>query len=152
MLKLLYVWYKSQIHLSRARAVPGIHLIEEGYLHKFRSIRRGSKIDGLQLSDVLNRSFSVPDMVVIVQSDAESVIERRRLRDHVVLDFESVHFAATEGMARSVEDATTLQMLHPQLKTITVYNDRGSDVNELVRNIIDAIVSYGRSRGVTGNE
>src|SRR3546814_7458233 len=49
--KSVYCWYKSQITIKRLRKRPGIFLIEEGYIHKFRQIRRGSRHE-LSIHDV----------------------------------------------------------------------------------------------------
>src|SRR3546814_20555213 len=83
--KSVYCWYKSQITIKRLRKRPGLFLIEEGYIHKFRQIRRGSRHE-LSIHDVYDPGFYEPDMVVIVNANSDAIIKRRMIRDGVNLE------------------------------------------------------------------
>lgn len=101
-------WYKTQLKIKRFRAVSGVCLIDEGYVHRFREIRRESRKRNLRLSDHYSSDFVTSDFLVIVNSDAASISARRAVRDDLIITPAQAALALAR-MEYTVEDADFLR-------------------------------------------
>lgn len=81
-------WLALQVLYREARTSGELLVVDEGMIHKFRTIRRTSKRRDLMLEDIegsiLDR-FHFADLVVLVEADPEDIVDRRKKRDRLTI-------------------------------------------------------------------
>jgi hypothetical protein len=116
--------------------VAGIHITCEGLFHRNITLHRNSRwVSLIQLADRLFRWVRPPDVVVVVEGDAETVFDRRsaRNRAHDVFSPESVRDDLAM-LQLSLEAMDHIQRkVYPRLCTIRLWSDEGGVGKNLSR-------------------
>ncbi len=115
----------------------GIVLIDEGYIHKFRLVRRKSKFIDLFLSKIYMKNFYVSDYLIIVDANFETIIKRIKTRDNkvILLDEESLK----NGKKRTDKDAQYLEKKE-QMKIINFNNINNKELDGNIAESIEIIL------------
>jgi thymidylate kinase len=132
-------WFKMQMKFRYFRSFKGVALVDEGYLHKFRQVRRCGR-DTLLLSDVYSDYFLEPDFTVIVEADAETITARRGKRDGLAFAVDAIQKALSR-MRFTYSDAATLSRENPAFGFCVVDNSAGCDIALNVSSIKDALMA-----------
>ncbi|TLM67933.1 MAG: hypothetical protein FDZ69_03830 [Deltaproteobacteria bacterium] len=126
----LSLWADVAVTLSRlegCRASGGIHVVDEGLLHKFRSVRRLAPVP-ITLDSAVARYghdtlLPVPsDFVVCISVTPQTYAERLRMRDGKVVANDKAR-RAVENMKFTHADIGCCQRNRPDLELIAVDND-----------------------------
>lgn len=73
-------WAGAQYKLWGCKSVSAIHLLDHGFFQTLRGIRRGKKRDIRWIGERLFSRIARPDLIVVLQADAETISRRRKAR------------------------------------------------------------------------
>lgn len=130
--------------LQACRLRGGVHVVDEGLLHKFRSVRRLSP-DMITLQDIVQRFdlgelFPVPaDFVVCVNVSPEVYAERLLKRDGKQVDIDRAR-RAVGNMKYTYADIDCVQAHNRFLEVIVVDNGEGSVLEDQALPIAEKVV------------
>lgn len=131
-------WFKMQMKILYFRKQGGVALIDEGYLHMFRKIRRCSGRN-IVLRDVYLPIFIEPDLTVITEAEPEAIASRRASRDGLILDDQQSRDAVAR-MHLTYCDANFLAMQSRDYAFCVVINSTDNNLESEIDNVVDLIV------------
>lgn len=132
MISCVFAWFKVQMKLRKSRNFPGIILVDEGYLHKFRKIRRCSN-KNIMLESVYNPNFFIPDVTLIIQADAEVVASRLSQRDKSNIDYRILK--SEVKVSPTYYDAVFLSINNNRYEFVKFINNKNESIEDIVRKI-----------------
>jgi hypothetical protein len=147
-LRSLSVWMDVVRTLRRLRSSTvrgGIHVVDEGLLHKFRSVRRLSR-STITLKDVVgkgegDRLFPIPsDIVVCVNVSPAVYAERLAKRDAKIVDMARAE-RAVDHMKFTYDDIQAFIAMYQQAEVICVDNTGSDALENNARMIADKIAA-----------
>lgn len=152
-LRSLSVWLdivRTLLRLQSFSSRGGIHVVDEGLLHKFRSVRRLSPAR-LTLDAAVSRFggdtlFPIPsDIIVCVNVTPETYAERLMKRDGKQVDVEKAR-RAVDNMQYTYADIQCCQRVNRSLEVISVDNDEGASLESNALLIAEKVAKTYRQR------
>ena len=134
-IKSTIVWYKIQCKLKYYSSFSGIVLIDEGYIHKFRLLRRNSSLENLYLCEVYDDAFFEPDIVVLVEANIDTLKLQVKNRDKIELEITMDNY--NKSINNTKEDIDCLIEKSTHTKSININNDESFDMKKFIKDICD---------------
>ena len=135
--------FQVQAAYCQARANNTLLLVDEGVVHKFRALRRVSKVKNIRLSQIdtglLERLF-MPDLIVFVKATKDEILERRQKRGDPYKGAQKME----QAIARLVfteDDIAYVVNKYPSVSSFVVTNSSviSQGTNEDLRNVYQHI-------------
>lgn len=131
LIKNFIVWYKIQAKLKYYQDYSGIVLIDEGYIHKFRLLRRNSQIKNLCLSKIYNSKFYLPSVICLVTSSLDKLKENVKSRDNKALEITTKDYKSS--VLKTVQDIQYLIERNSGVSTVKIDNDASLEINKILK-------------------
>ena len=127
------VWYKIQVKYKYYKNFEGIILIDEGYVHKFRFLRRNSKLKNLSLQTVYNDKFYLPDTIILVETDIETLKSQVKNRDNKDLDLTWEQYV--KSINRTKKDIDKLMSENANIKYTIIHSNDFNDIKKIIKEL-----------------